>query len=142
MFRQKMNFRERRNKFDWMPVLAGIFAAIVFLCLCAPARAETMYRGHADVNLVIDIIECESSGKYNAVGDDGVSVGIAQFQEQTFNEMKRLAHMPHLKWKRPIDQLRLMVWMLDNGFGYRWTCYRKLTAAAEPADDDGGKHED
>jgi len=80
----------------------------------------------ADVNLVIDIIECESSGRYNAVGDDGVSVGIAQFQEETFNEMKVAAHMPRLRWKNPIHQMRLMVWMLDHGFGTRWTCYRKL----------------
>ena len=80
----------------------------------------------ADVSLVIDILECESGGRYNAVGDDGVSVGIAQFQEVTFNEMKRAAKMPKLRWKNPIDQLRLMVWMLDHGYGKRWTCYRKL----------------
>ena len=87
----------------------------------------------ADVNLVIDIIECESGGRYNEVGDDaygpgGVSVGIAQFQKDTFNEMKVLAKMPRLRWKNPIDQLRLMVWMIDAGYANRWSCYRKLKA--------------
>jgi len=91
------------------------------LFLFGPTRSRA-----ADANLVIDIIECESSGKYNAIGDDGISVGIAQFQETTFNEMKKLAQMPRLRWKNPIHQLRLMVWMLDHGYGPRWTCYRKL----------------
>jgi len=82
---------------------------------------------------MVDIIECESGGKYNAVGDDasgpgGLSVGIAQFQKDTFNEMKVLAKMPRLRWKRPIDQLRLMIWMVDNGYAKRWTCYRILAS--------------
>jgi len=89
-----------------------------------------------DASLMVDIIECESGGRYNAVGDDadgpgGISVGIAQFQKATFNEMKVLAKMPRLRWKNPIDQMRLMVWMLDNGYGHRWTCYRKLMAAKQ-----------
>lgn len=81
-----------------------------------------------DVNLVINIMECESGGRYNVVGDDGVSVGIVQFQKATFNEFKRRANMPKAVWKNPIDQLRLMVWMLNNGYGKHWTCYRTLVA--------------
>lgn len=80
----------------------------------------------ADAELVIKIIECESSGRFNAVGDDGLSYGIAQFRQSTFNEMKALAKMPNLRYKNPIHQLKLMNWMLDNGFGNRWTCYRKM----------------
>lgn len=79
-----------------------------------------------DAKLMVDIVECESSGRYDAIGDDGTSVGIAQFQEITFNEMKKNAHMERLRWKNPIHQMRLMIWMVDNGYGNRWTCYRKL----------------
>jgi hypothetical protein len=93
------------------------------LCL---TLAPATYAAPMDAKLMIDIIECESSGRYDAVGDDGVSVGIVQFQEATFNEMKRLAHMPRLRWKNPIHQLRLMVWMIEHGYGDRWTCYRRL----------------
>jgi len=81
-----------------------------------------------DVNLVINIMECESGGRYNVAGDGGVSVGIVQFQKATFTKFKHLAHMPHARWKNPIDQLRLMVWMLNNGYGKHWTCYRNLIA--------------
>lgn len=98
---------------------------LIFLGLLLFASAAQA----ADVNLVIDIIECESSGRHDAVGDDGISVGIAQFQEVTFNEMKRAAKMPKLRWKNPIHQMRLMVWMLDHGYGKRWTCYRKIERA-------------
>jgi len=79
-----------------------------------------------DAKLMVDIIECESSGRYDAAGDDGVSVGIAQFQEATFNEMKKKAKMPRLRWKNPIHQMRLLIWMSDNGYANRWSCFRKL----------------
>ena len=84
-----------------------------------------------DAKLMVDIIECESSGRYDAVGDDGVSVGIAQFQEATFNEMKKKAKMPRLRWKNPVHQLRLMIYMIEHGYGDRWTCYRKIMKRGE-----------
>jgi len=84
-----------------------------------------------DAKLMVDIIECESSGRYDATGDDGVSVGIAQFQEATFNEMKKKAKMPLLRWKNPVHQLRLMIWMIEHGHGDRWTCYRKIMKRGE-----------
>lgn len=80
----------------------------------------------ADATLLIDILECESAGRYNVVGDDGVSVGIAQFQKVTFDTLKRKARMPGLKWKNPIDQMRLLNWALDHGYGRHWTCYGKV----------------
>ena len=93
----------------------------------------------ADVNLLIDIMECESGGyhytkkgRINA-GDDGVSVGIAQFQRVTFEELKRKAHHPEWKWRNPIHQMRLLNWAVDHGYGHLWTCYRKLRDAQQTA---------
>lgn len=80
----------------------------------------------ADINLVISIIECESSGKHNAIGDDGVSYGIAQFRKETFQEFAKQAGFKGMIYHNPIHQLKVMNWALDNGYGYRWTCYRKL----------------
>jgi len=79
-----------------------------------------------DAKLMVDIIECESSGRHNAKGDKGKSYGIVQFQQATFYEMRRKSKMNHLMYKNPVHQLRLMLWMIEHGYGNRWTCYRKL----------------
>lgn len=79
-----------------------------------------------DVHTAIAVISCESSGRYDAVGDGGKSVGIAQFQKATFNRLKKEAHMPNLIWKNPVHQMKLMVWAIDHGYGHLWTCYRNL----------------
>jgi hypothetical protein len=80
----------------------------------------------ADAALLIDILECESAGRYNVVGDDGVSVGIAQFQRVTFDTLKRKAHHREWQWKNPVHQMRLLNWAIDHGYGRLWTCYRKI----------------
>lgn len=89
----------------------------------------------ADPALIIDILECESAGRYNVVGDDGVSFGIAQFQKTTFDTLKRKARMPWLNWKNPIHQMRLLNWALDNGYGKHWTCYGKVMKRRRKSDD-------
>ena len=99
-------------------------AAILLLALSFNAKAM-------DAKLMVDIIECESSGVSTAVGDDagtvgGVSVGIMQFQKATFAEMKIKAGHPEWRWKNPIHQMRLAVWMIEHGYARRWTCFRKL----------------
>ena len=98
--------------------------SILFVCLLFTTPAHA-----ADWDLMGRIVACESSGRPNVWGDDRTSYGIAQFRKVTFEEMKRKAHMPRLRWKNPADQLTLMSWMLDHGYGKRWTCYRKLMSA-------------
>ncbi len=97
-----------------------IYAIALSLMMVLPCYA-------LDVDTMVTIIDCESAGKYNAVGDGGKSYGIVQFQKATFNEMKRQAHMPNLEYKNPIHQMRLMVWGFNHGYASRWTCFRKLT---------------
>ena len=108
--------------YNWKDYFFGAVAGCViawFLVYSVDARA-------ADAKLMIDIIECESSGRHNAVGDDGVSYGIAQFRKETFYEFAKQAKFSGLRYRNPIHQLKVMSWAMDNGYGYRWTCYRKL----------------
>lgn len=82
----------------------------------------------ADINMVIDILECESSGRHNVYGkqDHGASFGIAQFRKDTFYEIAKQAGMKKMRYRNPIHQLRVMNYALDHGYENRWTCYRKL----------------
>lgn len=90
----------------------------------------------ADMALAIDILECESSGlhldKHGALNCNkaepkgGDSCGIAQFQRATFEDFKARAGFPRGRWTNSVHQLRVMNWMLDHGYGNRWTCYRRL----------------
>ena len=63
----------------------------------------------ADINLIITILECESSGKHDAVGDDGVSYGIAQFRRETFYEFAAEAGFKNFNYRNPIHQLKAMI---------------------------------
>jgi hypothetical protein len=72
---------------------------------------------------VIKILSCESGFKHDGVwGDDFRSYGIAQFQEKTFNELKKLAEKPNYKWKSQKDQMELLKWAIKNGYAKKWTC--------------------
>ena len=90
--------------------------------------------GHAyaaDSRLMYQIMMCESSLNPHAVGDDGVSRGIAQFRKETFYEFAAMAQIERLgfgkpDWMNPQQQIYLLAWGLDNGYGRRWTCYRKI----------------
>lgn len=87
----------------------------------------------ADARFMLDIMRCESGFDSMAVGDDGVSQGIAQFRKETFfefaSEAKKQGKWPKRwkpNWKNPQQQVFLLEWGLDNGYWDRWTCARKL----------------
>ena len=100
-----------------------IFTALLLL----PSAAQA-----ADIDLFIRIIECESSGRHDAIKKDekigGASKGIAQFQKDTFLEFKIMAGHPEYKWGNPIHQMRLLAWVMQKrpDLLIRWTCYRKV----------------
>lgn len=85
----------------------------------------------ADTALFIGVIECESGGNPDAVGDHGLARGLAQWHRDTFYELAAQAKMKGLKWENTIHQLKLMNWALSHGYGSRWTCYRRLTRTGE-----------
>jgi len=89
----------------------------------------------ADAQLMLDIMICESGLRHDAIGDDGVSRGIAQFRKETFYEFAamalkdgswRYAKLGKPNWMNPLQQVFLLRWGLENGYGKRWTCFRKL----------------
>lgn len=77
-----------------------------------------------------EVIRCESDGQHaNVWGDGGLAYGVAQFHEATFEELKVKAGMPHLRWKNRKDQIVLLHWSLEHGYGKLWSCYNKLQLA-------------
>lgn len=80
---------------------------------------------NTDSNLVSKVIQCESKGSNTAVGDGGLSRGIAQFQKPTFiNLSNKLGE--ELDYTSSHDQIKLTVWSIANGYGRNWTAYRAL----------------
>jgi hypothetical protein len=101
-----------------------LFYVIIILSLWVPfsANAETT------AEIVLKVLQCESSFRNNVWGDVDTkypSYGIAQFQERTFNWLKELAGRKELNWKNPSDQIWLLRWSIEHGYGHYWTCYRK-----------------
>ena len=81
-------------------------------------------------DLIKRVVHCESGGRHNQWGDLDYtykSFGIAQFQERTFEYLKELAGMEYLEWRSEEDQITLLTWAIENGYGNYWTCYRNIT---------------
>ena len=125
--------------------LAYFFYGIVFAWQGAEDRGEIVISGQVPVvserlarlqakvreelemkELVIAILECESSNRPDVWGDGGKSYGIAQIQERTWDYLAPKAGIKG-DWKDPGDQVALLEWAIENGYGGYWTCYRKLT---------------
>lgn len=68
---------------------------------------------------------CESQLNPDAIGDNGDSIGIAQFQQPTFDEFSKKYNLD-LDINNTRDQLILMKMMFADGYAYRWTCWREL----------------
>ena len=71
------------------------------------------------------LIEKESGGKVDAVGDEGKAFGILQFWLGTFNHFKEKYKMSWLEYKDPGDQITLAELMLTDGYGFHWTTYKR-----------------
>lgn len=104
----------------------AIFGAIVFV---SPKTETVVFvpQGEPTITLTYEqyrVLKCESGLKHEGViGDSGASVGIAQFQQPTFDEFSKKYNLK-LDINNPKDQIILMKRMFDDGFAERWTCYR------------------
>ena len=75
------------------------------------------------------VINCESGGVHDRWGDKDrphSSYGVAQFQKRTFDELAKKATLPDPDWKSSAQQVQLLIWAIQNGYGKRWTCYRLM----------------
>jgi len=74
--------------------------------------------------LAFRIIRCESNFNQSAIGKAG-EIGIAQFLPSTWVWMKNKSGLD-VDINNANDQLRLLLWALQNGYANHWTCYKKL----------------
>jgi hypothetical protein len=70
------------------------------------------------------VLKCESQLKNTAIGDNGDSVGIAQYQTPTFEEFENKYNLT-LNINSPKDQLTLMNKMWPE-YKDRWSCYKLI----------------
>lgn len=82
-----------------------------------------VYGGDAELNK--KVIRCESGWDVKADGDGGISLGVAQFQLESFNRMSK-AFGEKLDYNSSYDQLKLFVWAMNNGYAREWTAYRAI----------------
>ena|SRR3990167_844679 len=76
-----------------------------------------------DKKTIKNIIYCESKGDKNAIGDNGSSLGIAQFKKSTFFEQMTYYNLK-LNLYSWDDQIRLMSAMAGDKKWSHWTCYK------------------
>jgi hypothetical protein len=95
-----------------------------------PSQVEVFSKLYGvDSTVVNKVIQCESNGNHKAVGDGGLSRGIAQFQKPTFNNLAKLYSKEYnesLNYDSEFDQVKLLTWSIANGHGRNWTAYRAL----------------
>lgn len=78
-----------------------------------------------DGSVVNQVIKCESGGNQKAVGDGGLSKGIAQFQKSTFLRMEK-KFGEDLNYESSFDQAKLLTYAISQGWGQEWTAYRAI----------------
>lgn len=85
-----------------------------------------------DRDLALSVAKCESELKTTAIGDSGKARGVYQFHKPTFDMLsKRMGEK--LNYKNTEDNIRLAMWAFSTDRGFHWSCYRKITSAAELA---------
>ena len=91
---------------------------------------ENIVTHFADVNgldtkLALAVMRCESNGVQSTVGDGGLSKGIFQYQNETWERHSK-EFGETLDINSPYDQARLATWAIANGKGNEWTAYRTI----------------
>ena len=77
-----------------------------------------------------DTLTCESNwigGKWGDLDLQYPVYGVAQFQNRTFNWMKKEAGWDWMEWKNDEHQLQLMEWAFEQGYQEHWSCWKVLT---------------
>lgn len=89
--------------------------------------AQVAQRYHLDVDLFLDVINCESGFRHSRVyGDSGKAYGISQFHKPTFLMFVKEAGFSDFDYYDMDDQLDLMAWSWHQGYQSHWSCYKKV----------------
>lgn len=78
-----------------------------------------------DPKLISKIIQCESQGKENALGDGGRAFGIMQYHKASFINHSEI-YGEELDYYSTYDQIKLGTWAIANGRGNEWTAFRAI----------------
>ena len=84
------------------------------------AEVETLITVHK-------VLQCESGYQHiwSKVDFNPPTFGVAQFKRSTFEELAGKADMD-LDFYSMQDQIDLLIWSIENGYGDRWSCFNKL----------------
>lgn len=98
-----------------------------------PSKIEMMIRFISneyqfDYNELIWLAEKESSYNHNAIGDYGLSVGLYQIKEKTWNEFVQKYKLNYTDRFNPVDQTIATGLALKDGKQLLWSPYKKLLA--------------
>lgn len=85
---------------------------------------SNLYGGDSEVAL--KVMDCESGGDHNNVGDGGLSKGIFQFQKSTFERMER-GLGENLNYTSQFDQIKLASFALSKPeLAREWSTFRSI----------------
>lgn len=112
------------------PVLAVSSVGTVQTKSQVAERAATIAKNYnLDVGVFVATLICESNLVHNAVGDNGLARGVAQFHESTFDHFAVLSGFSGLSYLDMESQLNLMAWAWSNGLQSHWSCYKQVKRA-------------
>lgn len=78
-----------------------------------------------DSSLMKKIVQCESHGNVEALGDGKRAYGILQYHLASFQRHEELLG-EDLDYYSSLDQLKLGTWAISQGYGREWTSYRAI----------------
>ena len=81
-----------------------------------------------NIEMLKNVFNCESKMMYQVGDTDKLywAYGPAQFQRRTFYEFAEKYKLRNADIDNEIDQALLSVMMIRDGYGEKWTCYRRL----------------
>lgn len=95
-----------------------------FATICSADSLNDLIVKYADKygvasTTISKIVQCESSGNYDAIGDNGDSLGLVQIDLKFHPDVSRNDAFD------PEFSLNFLAYYLSIGKGNLWTCYRR-----------------
>lgn len=84
-----------------------------------------------DKDLALCVLENESNGRCEAIGDGGLAHGPFQFHLPTWKSFRKQMGLNTLDLRTdPYESARTAMWAISKGYGPHWTPYYKCLAKA------------